>query len=69
MGELAAKMADFVVVSNVDPYEDDPRQILEDIATSAEKFGKIRDNNLFILEDRRSGIRKALSLAESEDII
>ena len=42
MGELAAKMADYVIVSNVDPYEDDPKQILEDIAISCEKFGKIR---------------------------
>jgi len=32
MGELAAKMADLVIVSNVDPYEDDPEQILEDIS-------------------------------------
>jgi UDP-N-acetylmuramyl tripeptide synthase len=69
MGELAAKMADDVIISNVDPYEDDPKQILEDIAVSSEKFGKIRDQNLFVIEDRRLGIRKALSLAEANDIV
>jgi len=68
MGELAAKMADYVIVSNVDPYEDDPRQILEDIAASSEKFGKIRNQNLFVIEDRRTGIKKALSLAKTDDI-
>jgi UDP-N-acetylmuramoyl-L-alanyl-D-glutamate--2,6-diaminopimelate ligase len=68
MGELAAKMADYVIVSNVDPYEDDPRQILEDIAASSEKFGKIRNQNLFVIEDRRTGIKKALSLAKADDI-
>lgn len=69
MGELAAKMANYVVVSNVDPYEDDPKQILEDIAVSAEKFGKIRNQNLFVIEDRREGIKKALSLAKANDIV
>ncbi|MDO8505963.1 MAG: UDP-N-acetylmuramoyl-L-alanyl-D-glutamate--2,6-diaminopimelate ligase [bacterium] len=69
MGELAAKMAEYVIVSNVDPYEDDPKQILEDIAVSAEKFGKVRDQNLFVIEDRRLGIRKALSLAQINDVV
>jgi UDP-N-acetylmuramoyl-L-alanyl-D-glutamate--2,6-diaminopimelate ligase len=69
MGELAAKMADYVIVSNVDPYEDDPKQILEDIAVASEKFGKIRDQNLFVIEDRGLGIRKALSLAKANDIV
>jgi len=69
MGELAAKMADYVIVSNVDPYEDDPKQILEDIAVSSEKIGKIRDQNLFVIEDRKSGIQKALSLAKADDIV
>ncbi len=69
MGELAAKMADYVIVSNVDPYEDDPKQILEDIAVSSEKFGKIRNQNLFVVEDRRSGIKKALSLAKENDVV
>jgi len=69
LGEIAAKKADFVVVSNVDPYEDDPREILEDIAKAAENFGKIREQNLFVIEDRREGIKKALSLAGQNDVV
>ncbi len=69
MGEIAAKMAEYVIVSNVDPYEDDPKQIVEDIAVSSEKFGKIRGQNLFVIEDRRLGIRKALSLAKADDLV
>lgn len=69
MGELAAQMADYVIVSNVDPYEDDPKQILEDIAVSSEEFGKVRNKNLFVVEDRRLGIKKALSLARADDIV
>ncbi|MBI4948273.1 UDP-N-acetylmuramoyl-L-alanyl-D-glutamate--2,6-diaminopimelate ligase [Candidatus Berkelbacteria bacterium] len=69
MGEIAAKNADVVIVSNVDPYDDKAQQIIEDIAVSAEKFGKVRDKDIFTIEDRRSGINKALSLAKSGDIV
>ena len=69
MGELSAKLADYVVVSNVDPYEDDPKEILEDIATSAEKHGKVRNKDLFVVEDRTNGIRQALTLAKKGDIV
>lgn len=69
MGELSAKFADYVVVSNVDPYEDDPKEILEDIATSAEKHGKVRNKDLFVVEDRTNGIRQALTLARKGDIV
>ena len=69
IGELSAKKADYVVVSNVDPYEDDPREIVEDIAVVAEKFGKVRGQDLFVIEDRRAGIAKAISMAKVGDIV
>ncbi len=69
MGELSALMADYVIISNVDPYSDDPKEIIEDIAVSSEKNGKKRNEDLFIIEDRREGIRKALCLAKEDDIV
>ncbi len=69
MGEAAGKKADFVICSDVDPYEDDPFPIANDIAIEAEKHGKIRDQNLFVILDRREGIDKALSLAQPGDIV
>lgn len=69
MGEVAAKMADYVIVSTTDPYEEDPIKILEDIVLTAEKFGKARGQNLFLIEDRREGIKKAISLARVGDIV
>lgn len=54
--------ADFVVVSNVDPYEDNPTEIAEGIALFAEEEGKVRGKDLFVIEDRRAGIAKALEL-------
>jgi len=69
MGKLTGTMADYVVVSNVDPYSDDPQQILEDIAKVAEQAGKKREMDLFVIEDRRAGIKKALALARAGDIV
>src|SRR3989338_7633732 len=69
MGKLTGTMADHVVVSNVDPYDDDPQEILEDIARVAECAGKKRGADLFVIEDRREGIKKALSLAGAGDIV
>ncbi len=69
MGHQVGEMADYVVISNVDPYEDDPLPIIEDIAKAAEEKGKVRDKNLFCIEDRRAGIAKALSLANPGDLV
>jgi UDP-N-acetylmuramoyl-L-alanyl-D-glutamate--2,6-diaminopimelate ligase len=69
IGELVGTLADYVVVSNADPYDDDPLEIIEGIATVAEKFGKKRGVNLFLIPDRRLGIRKALSLARPGDVV
>ena len=69
MGELAGRFADYVIVSNVDPYDDDPREIIEDIAKVAERQGRSRNHSLFTIEDRRAGIRKALSLATAGDLV
>lgn len=69
MGEIAARGSDFVIVGNVDPYDDPPAEIIEDIARGAERAGKVRDRDLFCIEDRRAGIARALALAHSGDLV
>ena len=69
MGEIVGRLADIVVVSNVDPYEDDPTPIVEDIARAAETAGKKRGENLFVIEDRREGIAKCLAVACEGDVV
>ncbi|MFA6476586.1 MAG: UDP-N-acetylmuramoyl-L-alanyl-D-glutamate--2,6-diaminopimelate ligase [Candidatus Paceibacterota bacterium] len=69
MGEIVGKRADYVVVSNVDPYDDDPTEIAEGIAKAALDVGKVRNENLFVIEDRRAGINKCLTLAHSGDVV
>lgn len=69
MGAIVARSANYVVISNVDPYNDDPQSIIDDIAAGAEKAGAIRDKNEFLIADRRAGIQKALELAGKDDIV
>ena len=69
MGELAGKLADVVVVSNVDPYDDDPKEIIKDIAVASIRAGKIINQNIFVIEDRRDGIKKCLQLAQQGDVV
>ncbi|MBI4363340.1 MAG: UDP-N-acetylmuramoyl-L-alanyl-D-glutamate--2,6-diaminopimelate ligase [Candidatus Doudnabacteria bacterium] len=69
MGEVAATKADFVIISNVDPYDDDPLKIANDIAQAAESSGKTREKNLFIILDRKAGIAQALGLARAGDVV
>ena len=69
LGEMAAKEADLVIVTNEDPYDDDPRQIMNDVAAGAESAGKILGKNLWIVEDRKEAIKQAVMMAGSEDVV
>lgn len=69
MGELAGQNADIVVVANEDPYDDDPMEIIDNVASGAIKAGKIENKNLFKVADRAKAIAKAIDLAETGDIV
>lgn len=69
MGEIVGQFADYVVISNTDPYEEDEMSIAKDIAQPIVEAGKREEENYFIVIDRKEGIRKALSLAKEGDIV
>ncbi len=69
MGEIAAKLADIVIVSNVDPYDDNPQEIIDDIAKAAQASAKQININLFSIEDRREAIKKCLAMANAGDVV
>ena len=69
MGKIAGELADTVIVSNVDPYEDDPREIIDDIVIASKEVGKKQGVDLFAIEDRRAGITKALFSAKKGDVV
>jgi UDP-N-acetylmuramoyl-L-alanyl-D-glutamate--2,6-diaminopimelate ligase len=67
MGEVVDQYADMIILTNDEPYHEDPMWIIEEIAVGVKN--KTKDENLFIHVDRREAIRKALSLAVADDII
>ncbi len=69
MAELCAQKADYVIVTDVDSYDDDPQKIVDDVSFYVEVFGKTRDKNLFAILDRKQAIKKAISLAKKDDIV
>lgn len=62
MGAIAEKYCDHVILTNEDPYDEEPRSIVEAIARGMEKTPEIE-------MDRRKAIRQALSLARASDVV
>ncbi|MBI4779587.1 UDP-N-acetylmuramyl-tripeptide synthetase [Candidatus Falkowbacteria bacterium] len=69
LGALAGEKADIVIVTNEDPYDDDPQLIINQVAIGAIDAGKIENKNLFKIGDRREAIKKSLALADEGDIV
>ena len=63
MGEIASRYCEEIILSDEDPYDEDPRKIVEEI-----KKG-ITNKNVEIEMDRRFAIRKALSKARENDVV
>lgn len=69
LGQLAAKGADVVIVTNEDPYDDDPQSIIDDVAAGARAEGKADGKDLFRIIDRGEAIAKAVALAGPGDLV
>ena len=69
MAKLSAELADYVIISDVDPYQDDNEAVVKELVEYTTAAGKILDKNLFGIPDRRQGIAKALSLAKTGDVV
>lgn len=69
LGKMAAQKADLVIVTNEDPYDDDPEAIIANVAQGALEQGKVLNENLFKVSDRRQAIIKALELAKKDDLV
>ena len=72
LGGIAAKYCDKVIVTNEDPYEEDPMTIIEQVANGAEIAGsRSNEHKLVVLRilDRREAIEKALESAKKGDTV
>lgn len=63
MGKIASDHCSHIILTNEDPYDEDPMQIIDEVASGIENpiFEKILD--------RREAINKAISLAKTGDTV
>ncbi len=69
LGRMAGEWADYCIVTNEDPYDDDPQEIIDQVAAGCLEKGKILNENLFKILNRRDAIKKAMSLAQAGDLV
>ncbi len=69
LGKMAGSRADIVIVTDEDPYDEDPQIIIDQVAAGAEQAGKILNQNLFKILDRRQAFHLAFNLAQSGDLV
>lgn len=69
LGRLAATHAGIVVITNEDPYDEDPQRIMDMVAAGAFAAGRSAGRDVFLISDRREAIAKALSLAQPHDFV
>ncbi len=67
MGEIVSSNADVVILTNEDPYHEDPERILDEVEKGI--TGKEQGTDYFRIPDRREAIRKALSILAPGDIL
>ena len=69
MGAVAAQLADFAVITDEDPREEDPERILREIAAGAEDAGGREGERYVCIVGRRGGIAEAFRRACPGDTV
>ena len=65
MGEIGARLADTAIITSDNPRTEAPEAIIADITPGADKAGKPYE----VVVDRIAAIRRAMDMAEKDDII
>ena len=67
MGEVAAELSDYCVVTSDNPRTEDPEQILQDILPGVEKH--MQPDTYHVEVDRRKAIHYAVQMAQPGDVV
>ncbi|MFC1594002.1 UDP-N-acetylmuramoyl-L-alanyl-D-glutamate--2,6-diaminopimelate ligase [Candidatus Omnitrophota bacterium] len=63
MGSVATRLADFAIITNDNPRSEKPETIIKDIKKGITK------TNYRVIYDREAAIKRALSMAQNDDIV
>jgi len=73
MGEIAAKYCDKIILTDEDPYDENPMEIIKQVAEGAENISINQPHQhksaVYKILDRREAIRKSLELARPGDAV
>lgn len=69
IGRLAGEHEDVVIVTNEDPYDEDPMAIIEAVAAGARSVGRQEGEGLFVIPDRQEAIDFAIAQAQPGDVV
>lgn len=69
MGSIVASHADICIITNEDPYHEDPLQIQKEVLAGCVESGKAIDRDVFVISDRREALARALSFAQPGDLV
>lgn len=64
MGEVASRLSDVVIITSDNPREEHPMDIIRDILSGIQ-----REEDIYVVPDRKEAIVKALNLAQEGDLI
>ena len=63
MGKIGTDLSDIAVITSDNPRTEEPMQIINEITKGIEK------DNYIVVENRREAIKKAMEIAEKDDVI
>lgn len=66
-GAIASEFSDIVIVTNEDPYSEDPEKIIDQVLSGI--IDKPLGKTLFRISDRKEAIKKAIEMATSGDLV
>ncbi len=73
LGKIAAQYCDEVILTNEDPYDEEPVEIINQVASGAENISINQSNQyksaVLKILDRREAIKKALKIAKNNDVV
>ncbi len=71
LGRMAAEHADVVIVTNEDPYDDDPKAIIGQVAEGGRRASCVgrRTNDIRTILDRQEAINAAMKEAKAGDLV
>lgn len=69
MGTASGKMADIVILTADDSYEEKTEDIINDIVPFVLQEGKIMNQSVFCIPNREEAIKKAFDIAKKGDVV